>query len=73
MLEINPLVVTGSGELIALDAKMDFDDNALFHHHKIAELRDKTQIDPREVAAAEHGLSYIGLDGDISRAGWGVS
>ena len=65
MLEINPLVVTGSGELVALDAKMDFDDNALFHHHKIAELRDKTQIDPREVAAAEHGLSYIGLDGDI--------
>jgi len=65
MLEINPLVVTDSGALVALDAKMDFDDNALFRRHRIAELRDKTQVDPREVAAAEHGLSYIGLDGDI--------
>ncbi|MCX7185601.1 MAG: malate--CoA ligase subunit beta [Nitrosospira sp.] len=65
MLEINPLVTTSTGELIALDAKMGFDDNALFRRHKIAELRDKTQVDPREVAAAEHGLSYIGLDGDI--------
>ncbi|HEU4854932.1 MAG TPA: malate--CoA ligase subunit beta [Nitrosospira sp.] len=65
MLEINPLVVTSSGELIALDAKMSFDENALFRRHEIAELRDKTQGDPREVAAAEHGLSYIGLDGDI--------
>lgn len=65
MLEINPLVTTSNGELIALDAKMGFDDNALFRRHKIAELRDKTQVDPREVAAAEHGLSYIGLDGDI--------
>lgn len=65
MLEINPLVITGSGELVALDAKMGFDDNALFRRHKIAELRDKTQVDPREVAAAEHGLSYIGLGGDI--------
>ncbi len=65
MLEINPLVTTSNGELIALDAKMGFDDNALFRRHKIAELRDKTQVDPREKAAAEHGLSYIGLDGDI--------
>ncbi len=65
MLEINPLVTTSNGDLIALDAKMGFDDNALFRRHKIAELRDKTQVDPREVAAAEHGLSYIGLDGDI--------
>ncbi|MBN9126114.1 MAG: ADP-forming succinate--CoA ligase subunit beta, partial [Nitrosospira sp.] len=65
MLEINPLVVTASGELIALDAKMSFDENALFRRHEIAELRDQTQGDPREVAAAEHGLSYIGLDGDI--------
>ena len=65
MLEINPLVTTVNGELVALDAKMGFDDNALFRRHKIAELRDKTQVDPREVAAAEHGLSYIGLDGDI--------
>jgi malate-CoA ligase subunit beta len=65
MLEINPLVVTGSGELIILDAKMSFDDNALFRRHEIAELRDKTQGDPREVAAADQGLSYVGLDGDI--------
>lgn len=63
--EINPLVVTDNNELIALDAKMDFDENALFRRHKIAELRDKSQIDPREVAAAESGLSYVGLDGDI--------
>lgn len=65
MLEINPLVITGSGELIALDAKMGFDDNALFRQQKIAELRDKTQEDPREMAAADRGLSYVGLDGDI--------
>lgn len=65
MLEINPLVVTNNNELIALDAKMSFDENALFRRHKIAELRDKTQSDHREVAAAEHGLSYVGLNGDI--------
>ncbi len=63
--EINPLVITENNELIALDAKMDFDENALFRRHKIAELRDKSQVDPREVAAAESGLSYVGLDGDI--------
>ncbi len=65
MLEINPLVVTAGGDLIALDAKMSFDDNALFRRHEIAELRDKTQGDTREVAAADHGLSYVGLKGDI--------
>ncbi len=65
MLEINPLVVTRSGELLALDAKMGFDDNALFRQQKISELRDKTQEDPREMAAADRGLSYVGLDGDI--------
>jgi malate-CoA ligase subunit beta len=65
MLEINPLVVTTNNELIALDAKMSFDDNALFRQPKIAELRDKTQEDPREMAAADRGLSYVGLDGDI--------
>jgi len=65
MLEINPLVVTNNNELVALDAKMSFDENALFRRHKIAELRDKTQGDMREVAAAEHGLSYVGLNGDI--------
>lgn len=65
MLEINPLVMTGNGDLVALDAKMSFDPNALFRRHKIFELRDNTQVDPREVAAADHDLSYIGLDGDI--------
>ena len=65
MVEINPLVVTGHGDLIALDAKMSFDDNALFRRQKISELRDKTQEDPREMAAADRGLSYVGLDGDI--------
>lgn len=65
MLEINPLIVTKGGELVALDAKMSFDDNALFRQTKISELRDKTQEDPREMAAADRGLSYVGLDGDI--------
>lgn len=65
MLEINPLVISRNGEMIALDAKMNFDANALFRRHKIFELRDNSQIDPREVAAADHDLSYIGLDGDI--------
>ncbi|GDX84078.1 succinate--CoA ligase [ADP-forming] subunit beta [Methylococcaceae bacterium] len=65
MIEINPLTITGSGELIALDAKMGFDENALFRRQKISELRDKTQEDPRETAAGDRGLSYVGLDGDI--------
>ena len=65
MLEINPLVVTTSGELIALDAKMGFDDNALFRQQTVSELRDKSQEDPREMAASDRGLSYVGLDGDI--------
>ena len=66
MLEINPLVVTGgSGKLMVIDAKMSFDDNALFRREKVAELRDKTQEDKRETAAADRGLSYVGLDGDI--------
>ncbi len=65
MVEINPLVVTRSGHLVAIDAKMNFDPNALFRRHRIFELRDQNQIDPREVAAADHDLNYIGLDGDI--------
>ncbi len=65
MVEINPLVVTEDGRLIALDAKMTFDDNALFRHPKIAELRDKSQEDARETKAADRGLSYVGLDGNI--------
>ncbi len=65
MVEINPLVVTKEGQLLAVDAKMGFDDNALFRHPNIAELRDKSQEDPREMRAADRGLSYVGLDGNI--------
>lgn len=65
MVEINPLVVTGDGRILALDAKMGFDDNAMFRHSNIAELRDKSQEDPREMRAADRGLSYVGLDGNI--------
>lgn len=65
MVEINPLVVTGDGHIRALDAKMAFDTNALFRRPQIAELRDKSQEDPRECAASNYGLSYVGLDGDI--------
>ena len=65
MVEINPLVVTGDDRVIALDAKMTFDDNALFRHPQVAELRDKSQEDPRESRAADRGLSYVGLEGNI--------
>jgi succinyl-CoA synthetase beta subunit len=65
MVEINPLVVTRNGDLLALDAKMAFDDNALFRRPNISELRDKSQEDPREMKAADRGLSYVGLDGHI--------
>jgi succinyl-CoA synthetase beta subunit len=65
MVEINPLVVTTDGRIIALDAKMGFDDNALFRRPQISELRDKSQEDAREMNAADRGLSYVGLDGNI--------
>ncbi len=65
MLEINPLVVTRDGRLVALDAKMSFDDNALFRRAHISEMRDKSQEDPRETFASDRGLSYVGLDGRI--------
>ena len=63
--EINPLVVTGSGDVIALDAKMNFDDNALFRHGNVAELRDEAEEDPAELEASKHDLNYIKLDGNI--------
>ena len=63
--EINPLAVTKGGDVVALDAKLNFDDNALFRHKEIEALRDASQEDPRDLAAAEHHLNYIGLDGDI--------
>ncbi|WP_102106571.1 malate--CoA ligase subunit beta [Oceaniglobus roseus] len=65
MVEINPLVVTGDNRILALDAKMTFDDNAMFRHPQISELRDKSQEDPRESRAADRGLNYVGLDGNI--------
>ncbi|MGX0977896.1 malate-CoA ligase subunit beta [Roseovarius sp. MBR-51] len=65
MVEINPLVVTTSGEIMALDAKVSFDDNALFRRPEISELRDKSQEDSRETFASDRGLNYIGLTGEI--------
>jgi succinyl-CoA synthetase beta subunit len=66
MVEINPLVVTPDGRLLALDAKFNFDDNALFRQPGIVAMRDKAEEDPREVAASEYNLNYIGLDGNIA-------
>ena len=64
-LEINPLVITGDGELVALDAKFDFDDNAMFRHPNIHELRDPDEEDPLELKASKFGLSYVKMDGNI--------
>src|SRR6201993_2338682 len=66
MVEVNPLVVTNKGEVLALDAKFNFDDNALFRHPEVAAMRDTAEEDPREVEASKHGLNYIGLDGNIA-------
>ncbi|KAF5407198.1 MAG: Succinate--CoA ligase [ADP-forming] subunit beta [Candidatus Udaeobacter sp.] len=66
MVEVNPLVVTAKGDVLALDAKFNFDDNALYRHPEIAALRDVAEEDPREVEASKHGLNYIGLDGNIA-------
>jgi succinyl-CoA synthetase beta subunit len=66
MVEVNPLVVTPKGEVLALDAKFNFDDNALFRHQEVAAMRDIAEEDPREVEASKHGLNYIGLDGNIA-------
>ena len=64
--EINPLVVTPDGRLLALDAKFNFDDNALYRQPAVVAMRDKDEEDPREVAASEYNLNYIGLDGNIA-------
>ena len=66
MVEINPLVTTPDGKVLALDAKFGFDDNALYRHPEIVAYRDKAEEDPREVAASEFDLNYIGLDGNIA-------
>ena len=65
MLEINPLIVTDGGDLKCLDAKMSFDSNATYRHPDIAELRDETEEDAKELAASKHDLNYIALDGEI--------
>ncbi len=65
IVEINPLVITGAGDVLALDAKMNFDDNALFRHKEVEELRDESEEEPAELEAAKHGLNYIKLDGNI--------
>ena len=66
MLEINPAVVTADGRLVALDAKMTFDDNGLFRHKELRELRDLDEEDPLEVEASKYGLNYIKLDGNVA-------
>ncbi len=66
MVEVNPLVVTTKDEVLAIDAKFNFDDNALYRHPEIVAMRDLAEEDPREVEASKHGLSYIGLDGNIA-------
>jgi len=65
LIEINPLIKTGAGDFLALDGKMGFDDSALYRHPDIADMRDITEEDPAEMEAAEHGLSYVSLDGEI--------
>jgi succinyl-CoA synthetase beta subunit len=66
LLEVNPLIVTKAGSLVALDAKINLDANALFRHPQLAQLRDASQEDPMERRAAEHDLNYVSLDGDIA-------
>jgi succinyl-CoA synthetase beta subunit len=65
IVEINPLVITGAGDVLALDAKMNFDDNALYRHPDIAQLRDEAEEDPIELEAGKHELNYVKLDGNI--------
>jgi succinyl-CoA synthetase beta subunit len=65
VIEINPLVVTGAGEIIALDAKVSFDDNALYRHEAIEKLRDEAEEDPKELEATKHSLNYVALEGSI--------
>lgn len=66
MVEVNPLVLTPDGQVLALDAKFNFDDNALYRHPEIEAMRDPSEEDPREVEASKYGLNYIGLDGNIA-------
>ena len=65
VIEVNPLVVTGAGDVMALDAKVSFDDNALYRHEDLEKLRDEAEEDPKELEAAKHALNYVALDGQI--------
>ena len=65
IVEINPLVVTGAGDIIALDAKVSFDDNALYRHKDVQDMRDESEEDPAEIEAGKHSLNYVKLDGNI--------
>jgi succinyl-CoA synthetase beta subunit len=65
IVEINPLVVTGAGDVVALDAKVSFDDNAMFRHAELQELQDEAEEDPKELEAAKYALNYVTLDGEI--------
>ncbi len=65
LVEVNPLILTGANQVLALDAKINFDDNALFRHPELAQLRDVDEEDPAEVEASKHELNYVQLDGDI--------
>lgn len=65
VVEVNPLVVTGAGEVLALDAKVSFDDNALYRHPELEQLRDESEEDPKELEAAKYSLNYVALDGTI--------
>lgn len=65
IVEVNPLVVTKAGDVVALDAKISFDDNALYRHEELAALRDDTEMDPKELDATKHDLNYVALDGEI--------
>jgi succinyl-CoA synthetase beta subunit len=66
LVEVNPMALTTDDQVVALDAKFNFDDNALYRQKEVSALRDKTEEDPREVAASEYSLNYIGLDGNIA-------
>ncbi len=66
LVELNPLVINGAGDLVCLDGKINADENALFRHPKLAEMRDTSQEDPLEAAAAKHGLNYVSMDGNIA-------
>ncbi len=66
LIEVNPLIITGGGDVLALDAKINIEDNALFRQQRLMKLRDPSQEDPKEREAAEHDLNYVSLDGDIA-------